>query len=159
MEWLDRVLAAVHLLSAAGWFGALTYRTFFVDPKAFTFLGSGNEFERFSLSLAHGMRRVVLAALLVCGLSGFVLAGLRWTPADIWCALMATKVGLWMIAFAIFAYVSWVYWPRRVFATAAEWGAVRWQGRLLSLGTIGIAMLGMVLGQLGQSYRMALALK
>src|SRR5690349_10772635 len=72
MLLLDQVAAAIHLLSAAAWFGALVYRAFFVDPKALRFFGGGAGYERFSLDLAHGMRAVVLAALLTCGLSGFV---------------------------------------------------------------------------------------
>lgn len=150
---LDSTLAAIHLFSGAAWFGALVYRTFFVDPKALRFLGGGRAYERFSLDLAHGMRPVVLAALLACGLSGFALAGLRWHPADDWLALIAGKVGLWAVAFAAFAYVSWVFWPRRVFATADEWPGIRRQGLVVSLVMIGIAGLGIVLGQLSQAVR------
>jgi hypothetical protein len=152
-RFLDQGVLAVHLLSAAGWFGALVYRTFFVDPKAVRFFAAGAGYERFSLELAHGMRRVVLAALLTCGLSGFVLVGLRWTAADGWLALIAGKAGLWAVAFALFAYISWVYWPRRVFATCDEWPAVRRQGLVLSLVMIGIAGLGIVVGQLAGSLR------
>ena len=154
MIWLlDQAATAVHLLSAAAWFGALVYRTLFVDPKALRFFAAGAEYERFSLDLAHGMRRVVTAALLTCGLSGFVLVGLRWNPADGWLTLIAGKAGLWAVAFAVFAYVSWVFWPRRVFATADEWPAIRRQGLALSLTMIGIAGLGIVLGQLAQAPR------
>ncbi len=39
---LDQGLAATHLLSGAAWFGALVYRTAFVDPKALKFLGGGS---------------------------------------------------------------------------------------------------------------------
>jgi hypothetical protein len=151
--FIEHALAAVHLLSAAGWFGALGYRLFFVDPKAMTFLDGGAEFERFALHLADGMRRVALAALLTCGLSGFALAGLRWNTADGWVALVASKTGLWLIAFAGFAYVSWVFWPRRVFATVDEWAGVRRQGVLISLAMVAIASLGIVLGQLCQAAR------
>ena len=42
---------------------------------------------------------------------------------------------------------SWVYWPRRVFATADEFPKVRRQGLALALVMIGIAASGMVLGQ------------
>src|SRR3954463_15072983 len=97
---LGKVVATAHLVSAAAWFGALVYRTLFVDPKALRFLGGRTEYERFSLDLAHGMRGVVLAALLSCGLSGFALAGLRCSPADGWLALVAGKTGLWAVAFA-----------------------------------------------------------
>ena len=152
---LDQGVMAVHLLSAAAWFGALVYRAFFVDPKASEFFAGAAEYERFALDLADGMRQVVMAALLTCGLSGFVLAGLRWNPADGWLALVAGKAGLWAVAFAVFAYISWVYWPRRVFATADEWPPVRRQGLILSLVMIGIAGSGMVLGQLAQGLRPA----
>jgi hypothetical protein len=145
---LEPVLAAIHLLSAAAWFGALGYRLFVVDPKARKLVGDGTELERFALHMADGMRWAVLAALLTCGLSGFALAGLRWNPSADWFALIAIKAGLWAVALAGFTYVSWVYWPRRVFATADEWAGVRRRGLLLSLTMIGVAGLGMVLGQL-----------
>ena len=150
---LDQTLATIHLLSAAAWFGALVYRTLFVDPKALRFLGGGSEYERFSLDLAHGMRGVVLAALVSCGLSGFALVGLHGNSAGGWQVLVAGKAGLWAFAVAVFAYVSWVYWPRRVFATTDEWTAVRRHGLVLSLAMIGIAAVGMVLGQLCHTAR------
>ena len=152
---VEQIVAMAHVLSAAAWFGALVYRTFFVDPKARQFLGAESEYERFSLHLAHGMRGVVLLALLTCGLSGFVLVGMRWTPVDGWLTLVAGKAGLWAIAFAVFAYISWVFWPRRVFATIDQWGAIRRQGLVLSLVMIGLAGLGIVLGQLSQAARVS----
>lgn len=99
---LESALAAAHLLSAAAGFGALVYRAFFVGPKALWFFGRPAAFEEFFLHLADGMRFVVLAALLVCGLSGFALAGLR-RPASgpAWQALMTGKAGLWAAAVAI----------------------------------------------------------
>lgn len=152
---LDQAVAAIHLLSAAAWFGALVYRAFFVDPKALKFFQGGPEHERFSLELADGMRYVVMLALVACGLSGSVLAGLRWTPADGWLVLMVGKAAVWAVAFAVFAYISWVFWPRRVFAGPADWPSVRRQGVVLALVMIGIAGLGIVLGQLGQGVRAA----
>jgi hypothetical protein len=155
MGFLDQTLAGIHLLSSAAWFGALVYRAFFVDPKALRFFGGGAEFERFSLDLAHRMRYVVLAALLTCGLSGFALIGLRWNPSDEWLVLMAVKSGLWAIAGALFAYISWVFWPRRVFAGPVEWKKVRRQGVVLAASMIGIAGIGILLGQIGQALRAA----
>ena len=150
---IDQLVAAVHHLSAAAWFGALVYRAFFVDPKALKFFRASAEFERFSLDLAHGMRYVVLLALGTCGLSGFALLGLRWHTADAWLAVMAAKVLVGIIAFALFVYISWVFWPRRVFAVGNELPRVRRQGLVLALTMIAIAGLGMVLGQLGQVWR------
>lgn len=150
---VDQAIAAVHHLSAAAWFGALVYRVFFVDPKALKFFHAGAEFERFSLDLADGMRYVVMAALVTCGLSGFLLVGLRWNSNDEWLALMMGKAGLWAIAFALFAYISWVFWPRRVFAVASEWSSVRRQGLIFALMMIALAGLGFVLGQIGEAVR------
>ena len=151
---ISQVLLMVHLLSAAAWFGALVYRAFFVDPKALQFFQKGADYEQFSVHLADGMRGVVLAALLVCGLSGFALLGLHGhEPSTAWWWLMAVKGLVWMAAFAVFTYISWVFWPRRVFAVEAEYAQVSRQGRLLALVMIAFAGLGLVLGQLGQTLR------
>jgi len=154
---LEHALRAIHLLSAAAWFGSLVYRVFVVDRKMASFFGGGSEYERFALHLAHGMRYVVLAALVTCGLSGFALAGIHWNASVEWQSLMAMKMALWVLAFALFGYISWVYWPRRVFTDASEWNAIRRRGLVLSLAMIGIAGLAMVLGQLGQSVVLATA--
>lgn len=150
-HWLEQAVALVHTLSSAAWFGALVYRFLFVDPKAMKSLGDGAAFERFSLDLAHGMRYVVTLALLTCGLSGFALIGMRWNPADEWQTMIAAKVALWAIGVALFAYISWVYWPRRVFSDASDWPGVRRQGVRLSLAMVTIAGLGFVIGQLART--------
>jgi hypothetical protein len=153
LRFLEQALAAAHTLSAAAWFGALVYRTFFVDPKALRLFIRPADFERFTLHLAHNMRYVLLAALLTCGLSGLALLGLRWRPDDpAWQALMAGKAAVWSAAFALFAYVSWVYWPRRLFAAEVEFLAFRRQGFGISLVMIGLVGLGVLLGQAGRSF-------
>jgi len=154
VNYLEEAIRVVHSLSAAAWFGSLVYRTFCVDPKLKSFFGNGKTFEHASLHLAQGMRYVVLAALFICGLSGFALAGLRWNSNENWLTLMACKTGLWLLAFALFAYISWVFWPRRVFADSGDWPSVRRQGIVMSFVMIGLAGLGFVLGQLGQTVRL-----
>jgi hypothetical protein len=150
MSLIERALLAAHLFCGAAWFGALVYRTFFVDPKSLRYFARGRDFETYSLHLSDGMRYVVLLSLAASGLSGFALILLRWDADAAWQARMAAKAGLWALAFAVFAYVSWVYWPRRVFATEAEWPGVRARGLALSLVMIAIAALGMLLGQWGR---------
>lgn len=150
MSPLERLLLAAHLFSGAAWFGALVYRTFFVDPKALKFFAQRREYSAFSLHLADGMRTVVMLALLTSGLSGFALLGLRWSDDALWQMRMATKAGIWLVAFALFVYISWVYWPRRLFATASEERGLRLQGLALSLTMIALAGLGMLLGQWGR---------
>jgi hypothetical protein len=150
MSLLERALLAAHLLSGAAWFGALVYRTFFVDPKSLNYFPRSRDFESYSLHLADGMRYVVLLALLTSGISGFALLYLRWSGETIWQARMVAKAIVWLLAFAVFAYISWVYWPRRLFATESEYGRIRRQGLMLSLVMIGFAALGMLLGQWGR---------
>lgn len=149
----DICVSAVHHLSAAAWFGALVYRAFFVEPKARRFFNGGAEYERFSLELAHGMRYVVMFALATCGLSGFVLIGLKWNSSDSWQALIAGKAGLWIAACALFTYISWVFWPRRVFAIPSEWRRVNRQGFILAVTMIAIAASGFLLGQTALAIR------
>ncbi len=145
------VLLAAHLLSGAAWFGALVYRAFFVEPRAERFFCRGREYETFSLHLADGMRHVVLLALLTCGLSGFALVGLHASAEPAWLARMAVKSALWLAAFAVFVYLSWVYWPRRLFATEAERLLLRRQVVALSLLMIAFAGAALVLGQWGRA--------
>lgn len=151
IEIIEHLLAAAHLLSGAAWFGALVYRTFFVDPKALKFFKTHGEFERFSLALSHNMRYVVLLSLVTCGVSGFVLAGLRWNPSQAWVTLIGVKTALWLVAFGLFGYISWTFWPKRVFATGSEIRTLRRQGFVLSGTMIVIAVAGMVLGQVAKS--------
>lgn len=150
MSLFEQSLLAAHLLSGAAWFGALVYRTFFVDPKSRAFFQRGRDFESYSLHLADGMRFVVLLALLTSGLTGFALLGLRWNADAAWQARMAVKAVAWLLAFCVFVYISWVYWPRRLFATESEYPAIRRQGLALSLVMIGFAAVGLVLGQWGR---------
>jgi hypothetical protein len=147
MWFLEQSLYWVHGLSAAAWFGAIFYRTAVVDPKAFGFFPDRAEYERFSTHLAHGMRYLVTAGLLTCGLSGFALMGLKWNPAAGWVGLMAGKVVVWLLACGLFAYVSWVHWPWRVFAAPGEYRAYRRQGILLAAGMVLLSGTGFALGQ------------
>ncbi len=153
MSVLEQVVALIHLFAAAGWFGALVYRAFFVDPRALRFFGSYDGYESFSLALADRMRVVVMASLFTSGLTGFLLLGLRWNPSAGWQTLMLVKAVAWAVAFPVFAYISWVFWPRRLFAIPSEYRAVRRQGIALALAMITLAGLGIVLGQLGQALR------
>jgi uncharacterized membrane protein len=148
MKLLEQVLFWVHGLSAASWFGAIFYRTLIVDSKAFSYFADRKEYERFSTHLAHGMRYVVTAGLLTCGLSGFALLGLRWEGASAaWAWLMAAKVGVWLLAAGLFTYVSWVHWPWRSLATPDEFAAYRREGTRLAAGMVALSGTGFLLGQ------------
>jgi hypothetical protein len=145
---LELVLFWVHGLSGAAWFGGIFYRTLVIDPKAFRYFQDRAEYERFSTHLAHGMRYLVTVGILTCGISGFALLGLRWdsTSTNLQ-GLMGVKIVVWLLACGLFAYVSWVHWPWRAFATPAEFRAYRRQGIVLALGMVVLAGTGFALGQ------------
>ena len=148
MGILEQFLYWVHGLSAAAWFGGIFYRTIVIDPKAFRYFRDRAEYERFSTHLAHGMRYFVAAGLLTCGLSGFALLGLRWEASrDGLLGVMGAKVAVWLLACGLFAYVSWVHWPWRAFATPAEFRGYRRQGIVLAVGMVLLAGTGFALGQ------------
>ena len=117
----------------------LSTRSFFEERR---------EYEHFSTHLAHNMRYFVTAGLLVCGLSGFALVGLKWNGTSAaWLALMGAKAGVWLGACGLFTYVSWVHWPWRAFASPDEFRAYRRQGIFLASGMVLLAGTGFVLGQ------------
>jgi hypothetical protein len=151
-KWLEQFLFWVHGLSAAAWFGAIFYRTLVVDGKAFTFFEKRRDYEHFSTHLAHNMRYFVTVGLLVCGLSGFAIVGLRWDGSNAaWLALMCAKAGVWLAACVLFTYVSWVHWPWRACAAPEEFAEYRKQGQRLAYAMVILAGTGFALGQAGRA--------
>src|SRR5262245_46133480 len=145
---LEQFFFWVHGLSAAAWFGAIFYRTLVVDGKALTYFEKRKDYEHFSTHLAHNMRYFVTAGLLVCGLSGFALVGLKWDGASTaYLALMSAKAGVWLAACGLFTYVSWVHWPWRALAAPEEFAAYRTSGQRLAYAMVILAGTGFALGQ------------
>lgn len=145
---LEQFLFWVHGLSGAAWFGAIFYRTVVIDGKAFAFFEKRRDYEHFSTHLAHNMRYFVTAGLLVCGLSGSALLGLKWDGENYtWLALMGAKAGVWLAALGLFTYVSWVHWPWRAMAAPEEFERYRRDGQRLAYGMVALAGAGFALGQ------------
>lgn len=148
MTWLEQLLIWGHGLSAAAWFGAIFYRALVIDPKAFSYFPNRADYERFTTHMAHGMRYLVIAGLLTCGLTGFGLLGLRWNGANTaWLALLAAKTVVWFAACGLFTYVSWVHWPWRSLAAPEEFPHYRREGQRLAVAMVILAGCGFALGQ------------
>ena len=148
MRYFEQLLFWVHGMSAAAWFGAIFYRTLVIDGKAFAYFPDRKDYERFSTHLAHGMRYTVTAGMLTCGLSGFALLGMRWNATnDVWLGLVIAKVVVWLLAAALFSYVSWVHWPWRSLASPEEAVGYRREGTRLAVGMVVLSGLGFALGQ------------
>lgn len=115
----------------------MTYSLFVVQPKLKKYFGPReDDREILTAVIASGNRYKVLALVAVIGATGVVLVLMdnqRW-----W--LHALKGALLLAATAIFWYVSWRHWPRRIFATASERPAL--QRQLITLATTMLALAG-----------------
>jgi hypothetical protein len=94
--------------------------------------------------IASGNRWKVLAFVTVIAATGLVL--LRLDDVRWW--IHATKALLLLMATAIFWFVSWRHWPRRIFATAAERPALQRQPRVLASAMLALAATAFALGVL-----------
>jgi hypothetical protein len=152
-------LAVVHLLVAAAWFGAMAYSLGVVQPRARRFFAdSPQTYENLATTLAAGARWKVIGMLAVLAATGAGLLVVTVTAADAptrtgwWWALIGAKIGLLVVASAVFWHVSWRMWPRRVFALPEEQAAhqraflrVGWTlavlaGAAMVLGTVAAAL-------------------
>lgn len=75
--------------------------------------------------LAHGNRWPVVGLIAVLWLSGVGLVLVEGGGPTRWWAAVALKAGLLGAASALFWWVSWRGWPRRVFALPDELPGVR----------------------------------
>jgi hypothetical protein len=123
-------LVVIHAGLAAVWLGGMAYSLTVVQPKVARFFATDDDrHEEFVALIAEGNRWQVI--VLIAALAGSGLA--LWAMddyADI--AAHGVKAGLLAVTTAIFWYVSWRHWPRRVFALPDERPALRRQLRTLA---------------------------
>lgn len=120
MDWATFALAAGHLLLTAVWLGAMAYSIGVVQPRLLGYFGSPSAAEEPATFVAAGARWKVVGVIAALALTGAGLALLRDGRTAWWWALIAVKALLLVVAGAVFWYVSWRMWPRRVFALPAE---------------------------------------
>jgi hypothetical protein len=148
------VLAVVHVLAGAAWFGAMFYSFFVLHPRAHAYFKRETEFESFITAVSAGARYAVLSALGLIGLTGAALIWLRWPepPSPRWLVFIGAKVVLWTVALGLFVYVSWRLWPARLFAVEAEIPHIQEAFRRVAVTMIAIAGLSMALGVLAHTW-------
>jgi len=145
LRWL---LISIHLLAAAGWFGAMMYSLVVLHPKTRQFFGEDDEkYESFISNAASGARWKMIGGLVTIAVTGLALIPLaRPRPVNVtWDAIMIGKTALLVVVGIIFWRISWRLWPKRVFATAAELPGIRRQFRNAGVTMIVIAGVAMVL--------------
>jgi hypothetical protein len=120
MDWAMFVMAAGHLLLAAVWLGAMAYSIGVVQPRLLAYFESPQRAEEPATFVAAGARWKVVGVIVALAVTGAGLVVLRDDRPAAWWALIAIKLALLAVASAVFWYVSWRMWPRRVFALPAE---------------------------------------
>ncbi|GIF68219.1 hypothetical protein Ais01nite_62540 [Asanoa ishikariensis] len=121
---VTRALVLIHAGVAALWLGSMAYSLFVVQPKLRAIAQDHEDAQR---TLAHGNRRPVVAMITVLWVTGIALTARQ--PS----ATAAAKAGLLAAATAVFWWVSWRGWPRRVFALPAELPALQRRFRAAAL--------------------------
>jgi len=140
------ILLALHLLCAGGWFGAMCYSLFFLQPRASRYFKTPEELEEFSATVSRGARWKVLAALAVIAVSGAGLVLISAPLSKAGWSLICAKSALFLLAVGVFCYASWRLWPRRIFAIGQEIPPIRRQFWFVGASLITIAAASFILG-------------
>jgi hypothetical protein len=142
---LGIVASLGHTVLASIWLGAMTYSLLVVQPRAAALLGQ-RRYEEFAAVIAAGARWSVLAVCAGLALTGVALAALRTGESTSWWVVVAAKVALLTAALAIFGWVSWRLWPRRIFALPEEVPAVLRSFRIAATTLLALVAAQFVLG-------------
>src|SRR5438132_11126003 len=104
---LRLALMLLHALAGAAWFGSMFYSIFVLYPRLGRYFTEIAERERFLLTLSHGARWHMVAAITLVAVSGTSLALLPRPMTAMWLIVMCVKLGL-LIASAVFFWrISW----------------------------------------------------
>lgn len=125
------VVVLVHVGVAALWLGSMAYSLFVVQPKIARIVGDADvsRLEDAQRELAQGNRWPVVWLIAALWASGIVLAFFHdgaWWPLVVKGVLLAA-------ASALFWWVSWRGWPRRVFALPEELPALQRRFRRIAM--------------------------
>jgi Flp pilus assembly protein TadB len=140
---VSTLVAIIHAGLTAAWVGGMAYSLFVVQPKLKKFFGPDEDSrEALTAVIASGNRWKVLGLIAVIAITGLIL--LLLDHHNWW--IHAVKAILLLTATAIFWYVSWRHWPRRVFATSTERPTLQRQLRILATVMLALAGLAFALG-------------
>ncbi|HEY0688376.1 MAG TPA: hypothetical protein VGD71_04980 [Kribbella sp.] len=140
---MSTLVAIIHAGLTAAWVGGMAYSLFVVQPKLKKFFGPDEDSrEALTAVIASGNRWKVLGLIAVIAITGLIL--LLLDHHNWW--IHAVKAILLLTATAIFWYVSWRHWPRRVFATSTERPTLQRQLRILATVMLALAGLAFALG-------------
>lgn len=143
----------VHVLGGGVWIGAMFFSVFVLHPRAEVFFAGKPQFEDLLFTVVQGARWKVVAGAAAIATSGAALLWEHRAAGPWWLAVVAAKIGLLLLVIGLFTYVSWVLWPRRVFAAEAELPAIRAVFRRIGALMIAANALNVGLGVLARLLR------
>lgn len=157
---LRTALALVHVVVAAVWLGGMLYSLVVVQPRLRTLFTDAGEREDFATVLAAGARWKVLGLAAALVLSGAGMTAIELNEADspsgAWIALVVAKAALLAAAVALFAYVSWRLWPRRLLANLSgspELEGIQARFRVIGVMLTALVAAGLVAGVIAEAVR------
>jgi Flp pilus assembly protein TadB len=140
------VLVLVHLGIGALWLGSMAYSLFVVQPRIARVLPDPVRAEDLYRELGAGNRWRVIGLIGVLALSGVGLLFVQSGHSMVWWVAIGAKVVLLAAASALFWWVSWRGWPRRVFALSEEIPAEQARFRTVALTMTALVAVAFVLG-------------
>lgn len=143
---LDVALHAVHIWTWGLYAGSLAYCYLRLFPDMRRWLASEERYEEFSLTTSHGLRWWIYGSLGLAGASGGALLVRSGPHGPAFDLLIAGKFGLLAVSVALYTYVSYVMWPRRVFVAAAHRSAEQRRFFRVALGLVGLLLGQALLG-------------
>lgn len=143
---MQALTIGTHVLGGGVWIGAMIFSVFVLHPRAERYFQRATDFEDFIFHVVHGARWKVLGGIAAIAGSGGALALARSGAPSPYPLLLAAKAALFLVSLGLFVYVSWVLWPRRVFAREDELAAVRRRFWWVGVAMITSNALNMALG-------------
>ncbi len=143
----------LHAMAGAAWFGSIFYSIFVLYPRLSRHFNDISERERFLLTLSHGARWHMVAAMCLVALSGLaLLVKPRTEITQTWLAFMALKTALMLASAVLFWRVSWHWWPARLFAMEAELPALHRRFRVGATAMLVMVGMNAMLGLMARAF-------
>lgn len=150
---MSTALLIAHVWIGAAWFGGVWLSLVNLHRRGPALFDDPAEFERVIAGFTRGNRWIIIGAASGVAVTGALAWSLIDAPSPTWTALMYAKLGLLVGNVAIMSYVSWVIWPRRLFALPEELGPIRRRQAALRVASLVFLAVSVALGVAAHALR------
>lgn len=141
------LLLLAHVGVAAMWLGSMAYSLFVVQPRVARLLRDPGRAEEVYRELGAGNRWRVIGLIAALWVTGILLVIVhKGSAGTAWWSAVAVKALLLTAASALFWWVSWRGWPRRVFALPDELAGEQARFRRVALMMLALVGAAFVVG-------------